>query len=398
MRDCGLCGSSDLVKVLDFGDHPLANAFLESPHEKEERYPLRVYFCRSCASVQLLDIIDPTKIFIDYVYLTSASKPMSDHFIKMGNDLCDEFITSKKDVVLEIGGSDGVLCESIKDRCWVLNYEPSEKAAKLSLGRGVNTVTNFFNFHTSDHVLSVFGNVDLIISNNVMAHIPNLRDVFLGVEKLLKHDGVFVFEVHWLGNLITTGGFDQIYHEHIYYHSLTALKRFIESTGMSIFRVEMVPIHGESIRVFVSRNKSPNSSVQALLNREEKMGLDREDTFINFADKIDRNKQILVGLCKMLRKDGKSIVGYGAPAKGNTLLNHYGIMLDYIVDTTPLKHGLFTPGMHIEVSPPRRLFKELPDYALLLAWNYADSILEKEKRLMACGTRFIIPVPVVQII
>jgi SAM-dependent methyltransferase len=399
MRDCGLCGSSDLVKVLDFGEHPLANAFLKSPNEPETFYPLRVYFCRSCKAVQLLDLVDPKEIYLDYDYLTSASKPLADHFVKMGKDLCDEFITSKKDVVLEIGGNDGVLCEAIKDRCWVINYEPSEKAAALSIERGVNTVNNFFSSYTADHVLSVFGKVNLVIANNVMAHIANLRDVLEGVKKILKPDGVFVFEVHWLGNLITTGGFDQIYHEHIYYHSLTALKRFVESAGLKLFAVELVPIHGESMRVFVSPTQEIRGGhIQNFLDREKAMGLDREETFTTFSDKIKRNKKILVELCRMLRREKCSIVGYGAPAKGNTLLNYYKLRLDYLTDTTPLKQGLYSPGMHIKVVTPERLRTDTPDYALLLAWNYADSIIVKERDLIKKGLHFIIPVPTVQII
>lgn len=392
------------MKVLDFGEMPLANSFLKSPDQPEKKYPLRVYFCRACTSVQLLDIVDPADVYTDYDYLTSASKPLADHFVKMGHSLCDEFITSNGELMVEIGGNDGVLLDAVKNRCRVLNIDPSARACKLSRDKAIPTVTAFFNSELAGKYRHLNNNAKVVVANNVMAHIRDLRDVMIGVKNLLVKDGVFVFEVHWLGNLITTGGFDQIYHEHLYYHSLTALKRLVESVGMTVFSVEMVPIHGESMRVYVSRcNLTPYGlselpSVQAHIARERAMGLDREETFTAFAGKIARNKRNLVELCRMLRREGKSIVGYGAPAKGNTLLNHYGIPLDYLTDTTPLKQGLYSPGMHIEVSPPERAAKAPPDYFLLLAWNYADLILAKERDMMERGVRFIVPVPTLQIV
>uniref|UniRef100_A0A6H1ZS06 Putative methyltransferase n=1 Tax=viral metagenome TaxID=1070528 RepID=A0A6H1ZS06_9ZZZZ len=393
-----MCGSADVVKVLDFGKMPLANAFLKDPKQPEAKYPLRVYFCRDCTSVQLLDIVDPAEVYTHYDYLTSASKPLADHFTNMGNDLCDEFITSNGELMVEIGGNDGVLLDAVKNRCRVLNIDPSEQASKISREKNIPTVTAFFNSKLAGQFRHLNNNAKVVVANNVMAHIPDIRDVLEGVKNLLVEDGVFVFEVHWLGNLITTGGFDQIYHEHIYYHSLTALKRLVESVGLKVFNVELVPIHGESLRVFVARTGPiyPHKA-HAFMDREQQMGLNKEETYTNFSDKIARNKRNLVELCRMLRREKKSIVGYGAPAKGNTLLNYYQLPLDYLTDTTPLKQGLYSPGMHIKVSPPERLLKDPPDYALLLAWNYADAILAKEKHLMDLGTKFIIPVPTVQI-
>ena len=382
--------------MLDFGHTPLANAFLKKEEFKDEvKYPLRVYFCRNCKSVQLLDIVDPEIVFRKYEYLTSASKPLSDHFVKMGKDLCYIFGISKDDLVIEIGGNDGVLLEAIKDRCLVLNIDPAEQAAEICSKKGVPTYPVFFN---SEWASRIVPKAKLVIANNVMAHIENIRDAFEGVKTILAEDGVFVFEVHWLGNLIGSGGFDQIYHEHLYYHSLTALQYLVKSVGLTIFDVELVPIHGESMRVFVSKNRTQATSVDKLLKREKRLGLNKEETFIEFEKKIFRNKKNLIELCRMFRREKLSIAGYGAPAKGNTLLNYYNIRLDYIVDTTPLKQGLYTPGMHIEVSPPERLLQEPPDYILLLAWNYAETILAKEKALRDSGVKFIIPVPEVKIV
>jgi hypothetical protein len=396
---CGMCKGTDVTMVLSLGAMPLANAFLKKEDLKkpEKKYPLDVYFCRGCASVQLMDIVDPAEVFINYEYLTSASKPLSDHFVKMAGDLCYRFQVAKNELVIEIGGNDGMLLEAIKNKCVTLNIDPAKGACKLALQKGVESLTQFFDLDLAAAVLVQYGPAKLVIANNVLAHIDNICDAVRGVKILIGDKGVFVFEVHWLGNLVGTGGFDQIYHEHIYYHSLTALKMLIESLGLCIFDVELVPIHGESMRVFVRKNGTPTPEVQQLLDREHDLGLDNEETFAAFSDKIFRNKKVLVELIRMLRRERNTIVGYGAPAKGNTLLNYYGLKLDYIIDTTPGKQGLYTPGTHIEVSPPERLLKEVPDYVLLLAWNYAQDILLKEQRLIERGVRFITPVPVVQI-
>jgi SAM-dependent methyltransferase len=388
---CGICDGGDLTKVLSLGEMPLANAFLKKEDfAKEEKYPLDVYFCRTCKSVQLLDIVDPNIVFKKYEYLTSASKPLSEHFVKMGHELVDRFKIGSDDFVVEIGGNDGVLLDAIKHRCRVVNVEPAANAASISRAKGIETIEAFFPLKEGD-------TAELVIANNVMAHVSDIRGAFERVKQMIGDNGVFVFEVHWLGNLITTGGFDQIYHEHIYYHSLKALQYLVQHCGMNIFDVEMVPIHGESMRVFVSRHKYSCASVPALIAREKEMGLDKEETLTAFADKIYRNKKVLVELIRTLRRDRNKIVGYGAPAKGNTLLNHYGIMLDYIIDTTPGKQGLYTPGMHIPVYPPEKLLEDVPDYVILLAWNYANDILLKEQKLIERGVRFITPVPVVQI-
>ena len=395
---CGICESKNLVPILDLGQMPLANAFLKKEEiPLEKKYPLSVHFCRRCYSVQLLDIVDPKIVFKKYEYLTSASKPLSDHFVKMGNDLVDQFIFSPNDLVVEIGGNDGVLLEAIKDRCKVLNIDPAINAAHEALKRGVHTVPEFFDI---DVAMGLLVNHKLrprlVIANNVMAHIEDIQNTMAAVGLLIQDlDGVFVFEVHWVGNLIGEGGFDQIYHEHIYYHSLKTLQWLTRMVGMEIFDVELVPIHGQSIRVFVAHNRKPEPSVDAFLKMEEERGLHQEYVYLSFFDKIFTNKQRLKGLLSELK--GRT-VGYGAPAKGNTLLNYFEIDLDYIVDTTQGKQGLYTPGRHIPVYSPDRLKEEPPDNIVILAWNYADAILEKEKALRDRGVKFIIPVPEVRVV
>ena len=234
-----------------------------------------------------------------------------------------------------------------------------------------------------------------------MAHIDDLPDLFRGVKLLIGNDGVFVFDVHWVGNLVGDGGFDQIYHEHLCYFSLGVLKKFIESAGLGIFDIQLTSMHGASLRVFTAKNRPSQKSVGLILDKEKKMGLLKFATYQKFAQRVKENREDLIAILLKLKKQGKTIVGYGAPAKGNTLFNFCGInhkTIDFITDTTPFKQGLYTPGGHIPVRHPDYFYKHKPDYAVLLAWNYADTILEKEKKFRQSGGKFIIPVPSPKII
>ena len=402
-KECRICDSSDFVKILDLDEMPPANSFLrkEDLDKPEKKFPLIVYFCKNCGLLQLLDVVNPEILFRHYDYLTSASKPLAEHFIKMAQELADKFIESKEDLVVEIGGNDAVLLESVKDKCRVLNVEPARNVAELSKQKGVETINEFFSQKIANNILEKYGSAKIVVANNVMAHIDDIKDVFEGVKNLIGENGVFVFEVHWVGNLIGEGGFDQIYHEHLYYFSLTALKNLVERFNLKIFDVQLVPIHGESLRVYVGENFDVSASVSRLLDKERELGLDRAKTFLKFSEKVEKNKTELIVLLKDLKKNNKKIIGYGAPAKGNTLLNYFNIdsgIVDYIIDTTPLKQGMYTPGAHIPIYPPEKIKEDRPDYILLLAWNYADAILEKEKELRNQGVKFIIPVPDVKIV
>lgn len=403
LNNCQICDGSNLVKVLDLGEMPPANSFLteEELNNEEKKFPLAAYFCNNCFSLQLLDIVNPDILFRHYAYLTSASKPLVDHFEQMGKELASRFINDKNNLFVEIGGNDGVLLNAVKNECLSLNIEPALNVAELSKEKGIETISEFFNKELADTILNKYGNAKVVVANNVMAHIAGMKGVFDGVSRLIGEDGVFVFEVHWVGNLLGEGGFDQIYHEHLFYHSLLALNNLVSQFGLKIFDVKLVPIHGQSMRVFVSKNMPIEKSVEEFFVKEKEMGLDKVETFLKFSEKIEKNKAVLIDLLKKLKADGKKIVGYGAPAKGNTLLNYFNIdssILDYVTDTTPLKQGMFTPGTHIVVSSPDRINNDIPDYILLLAWNYADAILAKEKDLRDKGVKFIIPVPEARII
>ncbi len=400
---CRVCEGIDLVKVLDLGSTPPANAYLKKEDlvKPEKSFPLALYYCRTCSLAQLLDVVDPEILFKNYHFLTGASAPSVEHFRKYADEVIKPLISSKDDLVIDIGGNDGVLLSFIKDYARVLNVDPADNLAPISEEKGVPFYPAFFTSRVADDILATYGQAKVVVANNVFAHTDPIRDVFKGVAKLINGDGVFIFEVHWQKHLLEEGAFDQIYHEHLCFHSLHALKHLVESAGMRIFDVEIVPTQGKSLRVFASKNGVPTVNVASVLAEEKASGLTDAKTHIAFAQTVEANKKKLITLLRELKAAGKKIVGYGAPAKGNTLLNYYGIgpdILDYLIDTTVLKQGLYSPGMHIPIVSPEKLRTDTPSYILLLAWNFKDAILEKEKKLREKGIKFIITVPHVEII
>lgn len=400
---CRMCGGREFREVLDLGAMPPANSFLAHQRffKKEVSFPLVVHICQNCKSLQLKHTVSPTILFKNYHYETGASKPLVTHFHNLAEEIASKYLNSPEDLVIEIGSNDGVLLSKIKDRYRVLGVDPASNMAKLARQKGVPTKVGFFDHTLAKEIKSDVGQAKVVVANNVMAHIDDLPSVFRGVKHLLDKDGRFIFEVHWVGNLLTKGGFDQIYHEHLYYHSLHSLQVLLNRLGMSVRDIKLVPIHGESMRVYAGHPGESHPRVSQFLDKEKKMGLNDLKTFEYFAKKVSSNKLKLLELLTKLKKSGKTIVGYGAPAKGNTLLNYFNIgpdILDYVTDTTVSKQGTFAPGSHIPVVSPDTLKKEKPDYILLLSWNYAKAILEKEKELRSQGVKFIIPVLSVKIV
>ncbi len=400
---CRVCGGTNLIKVLDLGSTPPANAYLKEENlgAPETSFPLALYFCRTCSLAHLLDVVNPEILFKDYHFLTGASSPSVAHFKKYADDVVLPLITSPDDLVIDIGGNDGVLLSFVKDYARVLNVDPADNLALISEGKGVPFYTAFFTSQTADELIAKYGPAKVVVANNVFAHTDPIRDVFKGVAKLIGENGVFVFEVHWNKHLIEEGAFDQIYHEHLCFYSLHAAKYLVEAMGMKVFDVEIVPTQGQSLRVYAGKNKIEKISVKDILDLEREVGLTDEKTFIAFGEKVSGNREKLRTLLLDLKAQGKRIVGYGAPAKGNTLLNYYGIgpdILEYLTDTTPLKQGLYSPGQHIPIVSPEKLLTNTPDYILLLAWNFKDAILEKEKSLLEKGVKFIVTVPNVEVI
>ena len=400
---CRICHKRNPEKILDLGKTPPANAFLQKKEltKKEERFPLRLYFCDRCSLVQLLDIVDPALLFGKYLFLTSASAPSVSHFQSYGQEIMRRFVKRQNDLVIDVGGNEGVLLDGLKKKCRVLNVEPARNVAALSSTKGMETVTDFFSSVLAKRILKKYGEATVVTANNVLAHTDPIQDVFEGIKLLISRSGVVIFEVQWVKNLIGDGGFDVVYHEHVSFYSLHALKNLLDPLGLKIFDVKIVPTQGQSLRVYAGLGREAKPSVQKILKEEKRLGLTSAKTFSGFSKKVSAGKKELLRLLCELKKRNKRIVGYGAPAKGNTLLNYYGIdrnALDYITDSTPLKQGCFTPGTHIPIFPPEKLRRDDVDYILLLSWNFADDILEKEKALRKRGVKFIIPFPKVRII
>jgi len=400
MTTCHICQNKKLHKFLSLGPIPLANSFLPPDQlgVTEPYYPLDVCFCSNCGLVQLAQIIAPEILFKDYAYLTGTSEPMKAHFAKLAESAIQRFSLTEGDLVLDIGSNDGTLLENFQRRGMrVLGIEPATNVAKLASLRGVETWDDFFDESLARRICSDKGQPRAILATNVLAHVADLEGFLRGVNHLLADDGVFGIEVPYLVDMLNRVEFDTIYHEHLRYFAVRPLIALFSKFGMSIVAVERVSVHGGSLRVYGQKFiPSLPSSVTELLSLETEAKIDSLETYQKFAEDVRRLKEDLVSLLKALKKQGAKIAGYGAPAKGNILLNYCKIgtdILDYVTDTTPFKQGRYTPGMHIPVFPENHFHEFPPDYALLLAWNYADKILQKEEGYRQAGGKFIVPIP-----
>jgi len=395
---CRICSSKNLKIILDLGEQPPSNSFLDIDelNSPESKFPLRLFWCKDCYLVQLLDIVDKEYLFKNYFYMTSASKPIVDHFKKYAQDVYQEFLQEDDSFVVEIGSNDGSLLKEFKKLgTSILGIEPATNLSELANQSNVTTKNTFFSSEVSKEIIKS-RNVSVVIANNVIAHIENLQDLMNGIKILIGNNGVFIFEVPYLVDLIENLEFDTIYHEHLSYFSILPLLKLVKQFGLEIFDIKKQLVHGGTLRIFVSQkdNYPINNSVKVFLNEEHKLGLDKIEFYHKFSTNVEELKKNLLKLLTQLKKENKSLLGYGAPAKGNVLLNYCGIdtnLLDCIIDTTPLKQGKYTPGMHIPIIPPKNL--KNTDVALLLAWNYESDILLKEKTFRKNGGKFIIPLP-----
>lgn len=401
---CRVCKGTDLTRILSLGEHPPVDNFIDAARlSTEKRYPLDVYFCGTCNLVQLLDVVAEEELFHgNYAYFSSASQPLVEHFRSYAEDLKKEQL-APGDLVVDIGSNDGVLLQFFTDGYRVLGIEPSANVADAARAKGIETIDGFFSVEMAKKIVETHGKAKVVTANNVFAHIDDIDEIVRAVKELLTDDGVFVSESHYLLDLIENREFDTVYHEHLCYYSVKPLQALFGRFDMEVCDVRRVATHGGSIRVYARRKAATpvSSGVQELLTLEEKAGLHSVDRFADFQKEADAIKEKLVSLVRGFRAEGKVVTAYGAPAKGNTLLNFCGFTpedLKYVTDTTPYKVGLLTPGSHIPVVSPDILARETPDYILLLAWNYKDFILKKEQALRDRGAKFIIPIPDVEIV
>ena len=396
---CRACGGTRFQVVLALGEIPLANSFLKGPEdfENEKFYPLDLYFCENCSLLQLLDVIHPEVLFRDYIYVTGTSETMAAHNIEYADSVIRFCELEPHNAVFEIASNDGSLLNCFQSRgLRTLGIEPAGNISRIAREKGVETVTEFFDSSCARKILEFYGPARVVIANNVLAHVDDTQDFLKGCHDLLSNDGALVIEVPYLRELLQNLEYDTIYHEHLCYFSVTALMRLFETVNLGIIRIDFVPVHGGSIRVFASRNRKHSNAVVEISGEEKQLGLTQFQTYQSFAKSVEQNRKELRELLERLRSEQKRVAAYGAPAKGNTLLNYCNIgtdLISYTVDKSPLKVGLFTPGKHLPVRSVDTLAQDRPDYVLLLAWNYAKEVLNNQQEYRSKGGRFVLPIP-----
>lgn len=404
---CRVCSQEQLTPVLSFGATPLANAFLSQKqlHEPELYFPLNVFLCEHCGLVQLQDIVSPQLLFSDYLYASSTSPVFRAHFEAFAQTIATRFHLKASSLVVDIGSNDGILLAPFqKLGVRVCGVDPAKTVAMLARKHGIPTEVAFFSHTYAKKLRTKYGGADVITATNVFAHVDDIADIVKGVKHVLKPKGVFILEVPYLVDFLKQNIFDTVYHEHLSYFSVAALQHFFALQGLAVIDVEKVDTHGGSIRVYVARGSAKHSvqpSVKEFVAKEEKLKLKSPKVFAAYEKRIQQNKLALLQLLFDLKRAGKTIAGYGAPAKGNTLLNVFGIgpeLLEYIVDDSPLKQGKFSPGKRIPVVSSAHLEKHPPDYILIIAWNFAPSIMKKNQVFRQAGGKFILPIPTPKVV
>lgn len=407
MLTCRMCQSTKMYKFLDLGFTPPADQFRRKDQlrDPEIYYPLDVYMCEDCGLAQLGYVVSPEVLYRnDYPYEASTTKTGRVHWDSFAQRVVERFDLDGNDLVVDIGSNVGVLLGAFNDRgVRIQGVDPAANIVMIAHERGIDTICDFFNFETVQKILHEKGNASVITGTNVFAHIDDLYTFMENIHLLLNNDGIFIFEAPYFVNLIKNLEYDTIYHEHLSYLSVKPLLPFFNKFDMEIFDIEQVDIHGGSFRVYVGKKslRPVSDIVEHLLREEEEMQIYSHDALNQFSDKVKKNRQELVWLMQSLKHEGKRIVGVSAPAKGMTLLNYCKIgneLLDVVTEKSLLKIGRFTPGTHIPVEPDSYLVKEKPDYALLLAWNFADEIIKNLDDFRKRGGKFIIPIPMPHIV
>ena len=404
---CRFCNYDLNTIFIDLGSSPLANSYLKkNDFLKEKFYSLCTFLCQNCFLVQLKELETPENIFSDYAYFSSFSTSWLKHAKDYVDMIIPRLSLDKNSLVVEIASNDGYLLQNfIGKNIPVMGIEPAQNIAKESIKKNIPTLTNFFDSQLAKNLVSENKTADLIIGNNVFAHIPCLNDFIIGLKILLKPTGIITLEFPHLLQLMKNNQFDTIYHEHFSYFSLITVKKILEHHGLKIFDVEELTTHGGSLRLFITHfnNDQVNETLESnlVIEEEKKFGLTQIDTYEQFLKNIIKIKTSLTNFIENVKKDSKHIICYGAPAKGNTLLNYCGLsknQIDYTVDKNPSKQNLFLPGTHIPIFSPDKIKETKPDFILILPWNLQEEILNELEYVKSWGCKFIIPIPEVKVL
>lgn len=396
---CRACDSSRLTLLVDYGDMPLAGGFLTADElDRQAAFPLRLARCETCTLMQILDIVPPNEIFTQYSYVSSTTRTLIDHFALMGPEIVEQEHAHGR-LVVEFGCNDGVLLKPMRAAgANVVGVDPSDVARRASTEGGWPLVQDYFNEASAGIVRRQYGPARIVTGNNVFAHVEDLHGIVNGVTTLLEAEGVFIFEVQYQGDLLALVQYDTVYHEHVYYHSLTALARLLGVHDLRIVNVKRIPIHAGSIRVTAARAGTSRAAapiVAEMIDAEKLWRVDR------FGEQVRERQQALRTLVTDLKHRGHRIVGYGAAGRSTILLNFCKLgtdLVDYVLDMSPLRYGKYVPGVNIPIVPPDVFHADPPDFAIMTAWNYEPEIVAKEQAFLSRGGRFIVPLPDVRIV
>jgi len=402
---CRVCEFQDLSLILDYGEVALADSFLNSGAdvEKEKKYSLSLVICNNCKHVQIDEIVDPKLMFSNYPWETGISKSI----VEFSNEMSEKLIALFKILepeslpkVFEIASNDGSLLNVFKNKgCEILGVDPAANIAKKANDKLITTIPKFFNYNTAKEIVSKYGQYDICIARNVLAHVNELHSLVEGIRLILKDDGFVVIEVPSLYAMVEELQYDQVFHEHIGYHSLDSIIKLFENYNMEVFDVESLWIHGGSLRIFIQQNNGPqlkSNNVNDFYNKEKSLGLFDNKTWEQYALRVNAHRDSLLNELNKIKKENKKIAIYGASGKGQSLLQYCGIdnnLVDYVVDKSEMKQGKITPGTHINIYSPDHIYEDFPDVILLCAWNFANEIAIQEKNFTEAGGKFLLPFP-----